>query len=253
MPHARVDAVSRLLYRRTGHTRVSHLPSMGKRVVAPKVSTQSVDMKVAHSAKTKQAWRYPGGQIIRAPAIRINNKEYEDPKDPGHPRRKNESNFFITVNFNKAMTLDNAEDHPVAINAMESMLKKISTDATAAQIMKFGPMVRDTDGLRTSMDFRQDKYADVIHSIDWSGAVEVGDNQHRLHAHIWFTVTHYSQVQINVPVLQHLARKFYNEVVDLTGPQYLHAEQLPFINVKLLPQSDFTTIMRSYIHKAMTV
>ena len=47
-------------------------------------------------------------------------------------------------------------------------------------------------------DYRLDRYTDVIESVDWKAAVETGDVLHRLHAHIWLTITHYSQVQINV-------------------------------------------------------
>ena len=61
------------------------------------ISTESVDMKAQKAAKTNQAWRYAGGQIVRAPSTDINGRQYEDPKDPGQPRRKQESNFFLTT------------------------------------------------------------------------------------------------------------------------------------------------------------
>jgi len=37
-----------------------------------------------------------------------------------------------------------------------------------------------------------------------------------------------------------------------TLPKECHIRKLPYVHVKLLPQSDWATIMRQYIHKAMT-
>ena len=69
------------------------------------ITTESIDFKAKHSASAKnsQSWRYAGGNIQRADSIRINGTDYPDPKDKSLPRRKQESNFFITINSNKAI------------------------------------------------------------------------------------------------------------------------------------------------------
>eukprot|EP00965_Chrysotila_dentata_P078725 2595042-Pleurochrysis_carterae.AAC.6 len=75
MPNARVQAVSRLLHRTVGHTHKVFAEGMVQRVrKKPVISTQSVDFKAPHSAKTKQAWRYPGGQIVRAPSTLLGSR-----------------------------------------------------------------------------------------------------------------------------------------------------------------------------------
>lgn len=247
MPNQRVEQVSRLLFRNIGHTHEPFTQGMVKRVRSKKISTESIDFKTAKSAKTSQAWRYQGGQILRASSTRINNNTYEDPKDPGQPRRKQESNFFITINPNK----EPDDDHlPIATQAMEKTLEFLSKDTNLATYIKFGPKVIDTPP--KAQDYRQDKYVDVVHSVEWKAAVETGDILRRLHTHIWLTVTHYSQVQINVQMLQHMSKEIYNSLLP-PGQQfdYLRINQLPYVHVKLLPQSDWTNVMKQYIHKGM--
>jgi len=216
------------------------------------ISTQSVDFKAPHSAKTKQAWRYPGGNIRRAPSTRLGSAVYTDPKHPGEnlPRRKQESNFFITINSNKSP--EDTEHVELAVKHMEQMLERLSDERVLATYLRFGPKDASYEG---------DKYTDVIHSVDWKAAVETGDVMKRVHAHIWLTITHYSQIQINVHMLMHQARQHYNAGMpfgirvggtDKSGGSFLTMDEMPYVHVKLLPQSDWTDVMRQYIHKGMT-
>jgi hypothetical protein len=219
---------------------------MVARVRKTKISTQSIDFKAPHSAKTKQAWRYPGGNIMRAPSTRLGSAVYTDPKHPGEnlPRRKQESNFFITINSNKSP--EKPEDIAVAVKHMEQMLQALQTEEVLATYLRFGPK---------DPAYEQDKYSDVVHSLDWKAAVETGDVQKRVHAHIWLTITHYSQVQINVQMLMYQARKHYNRgmpLVQLGKKTVLHMDAHPYVHVKLLPQGNWTDVMRQYIHKGMS-
>ena len=78
---------------------------------------------------------------------------------------------------------------------------------------------------------------------------------HRLHAHIWVTFTHYSQIQVNSNMLQWISRRLYNSKLPANLQKKdsgCSITRLPYVHVKLLPQSDWATIMRQYIHKAMT-
>ena len=241
MPNPRVRQVSRLLHRTTQHAeKTPFTQEMVARVRAPLITTSKADFVPRHSAKTKQAWRYNGGNILRAPSLLINGKRYEDPKDPGQARRKQESNFFITINSNKSP--EPGESFDVCVRHMEQMLRMLSTETAMAQYFKFGPV---------DATYSEDRYYDVIDNTDWKANVETGDKQHRLHAHIWLTVTHYSQIQMNVHALQYLARSYYNEGFPL-GLSALRIGAKPYVNVRLLPQSDFTTVFRQYIHKGMT-
>lgn len=262
MPNRRVQEVAnRLLYRKIGHDHNSFTAGMVKRIKPDKtkITTESLDFEAPHSAKTKQAWRYAGSKIVRAPTLKLGSKRYVDPKSKGGeelPRRKQESNFFLTINTNKAPGGDLLD---VGIKHMEAMLNYLSEETVMASYLKFGP--KDDS-------YIEDKFADVIHSIDWKGAVETGDSLKRLHAHVWLTITHYSQIQINVQMLMHLARKAYNKYTTEqrnasgTARKVYVEEELPFgspiriqdnpyVHVKLLPQSDWTTVMRQYIHKGM--
>ena len=232
------------MHRSNGHKHVAFGENMVKRAKPAVITTEAVDFKPAHTAKTKQSWRYPGGNIVRASDTWINGRQYTDHKDTGQPRRKQESNFFITINSNKA------PDDPVYVDAcvqrMKDMLKVISQDKMLASYIKFGP--------KNPEHYGGDRYADVIHSVDWKSNVEVGDQLKRVHCHIWLTISHYSQVQINVHALMALARRHYNGNMQTMQPalfKEIGIEEMPYVHVKLLPQSDWTDVMRQYIHKAM--
>lgn len=243
MPNPRVQEV-RLLYRGTGHKHKSWSPGMVTRAKPPTISTESINFAAQHSAKTKQAWRYPGGNITRAPSKTLGGTVYVDPKDPEMPRRKQESNFFITINSNKDASKLGPDLTQSAFSRMEKMLVRLSDERVLAQYLKFGPK---------SPEYEADKYTDVINAVDWKAAVETGDAMHRVHAHIWLTISHYSQIQINVHMLMHLARSFYNEGLSVRGGDKLLAiGKRPYVHVKLLPQGDWTSVMRQYIHKGMT-
>ena len=239
---ARVAEVSRLLYRHTGHGHAAFSANMTKRVREDKVhiSTQSVDFKTPHSAKTKQAWRYPGGKIVRAPSVRLGSADYYDPKHPNErlPRRQQESNFFITINSNKAPV--QTEHVKAVVDGMKRVMEQLANESVLATYLKFGPK---------SEAYHDDKYADVVRSVSWKAAVETGDKMRRVHAHVWLTVSHYSQIQINVQMLMYLTRLYYNAAVPNVGT--LSMQDMPYVHVKLLPQAEWTDIMRQYIHKGM--
>ena len=193
------------------------------------------------SAKKSLHWQYVGGKIKRAPSTMINGTHYSDPREGSDvPRRKIESNFFLTINTNLSPDPEHEDD---CVFALRKTLEQLRKPATLCSILKFGPV--------DAVPYASDKYADVIESVEWKGECEFGPSLGRLHAHVWVTFNHYSQIQFNSSMLQHKAREFYNEHVK-TLPKECHIRKLPYVHVKLLPQSDWATIMRQYIHKAMT-
>lgn len=228
----------------------------------PVIATQRVSMKPApggKGVKAKQAWKYPGFNIVRASTVWLNDRYYSDPKeadsnpgqqgelrdsgmapdDSGTPRRKQESNFLITINPNKKFT---GTQEPAAERAFRVALGGLSTNTSLVRCLKFGPK---------DAHYAKDRAADVIlPGVQWTANVETGENLGRMHSHIWLTIEHYSQIQINVPMMQHeFVRQFNASVV---GGQGTVLTGVPYIDVKLLPQSDWTTVMRQYIKKGMT-
>ena len=241
MPNIRVENVTRLL------TRVRRYPElvewrhgMVKRIRDPNITTSDAGLDPKHNAKSTQAWKYAGGKIQRAPTTKLgtSGKTYTDPKSPGEPRRKQESNFFITINTNKSPT---DSQMTTAKESLEATIKTLSRDDTVAQYLMFGPC--------DPKSYAFDEYDDVVQSINFRGAVEMGPVRQRLHAHVWLTVVHYSQVQINVPILQDIVMAHFNSVVALGSTLVLRDK--PYVHVKLLPQADWTEIMKQYIHKGM--
>lgn len=247
MPNDR-SAIQRLLWRSKGHThKAFEEEKMVQRIRKRHISTESISLSNTN-AKMGQAWKYPGNQVIRAPSMalyppRSDGKPYEDPKDPGQPRRKQQSNFFITLNTNLAYSEGHGD---LWMKALENTLQRLSSEREMAKYFKFGPLDE-----KYGTTYANDRFGAVIQSVDWKGAVEVGPLLNRIHSHIWLTVDHYSQVQINVQALMHMSKQMFNEEsVKLAAGRAMTKQ--PYVHVKLLPQSNWTEVMRQYIHKAMS-
>jgi len=126
--------------------------------------------------------------------------------------------------------------------AVEKMVELLGTDAGVKSILKFGPK----DDF-----FKTDRYEDVILAVDWKPGVEMGGIQGRVHAHVWATISHISQVQVDVHKLQYLCRHLYNQAYargDVSFPATFNRQRrgtgvdkflitkLPYVHVKLLPR-----------------
>jgi hypothetical protein len=248
----RVSAVSRLLWKGQRRKCGSLAGVMVKREPT-RITVEDVNFakptgdieKVPKSVKQTGAWQYPGGIIQRATHLqgRTNRigEPYTDDKDPGEARRKHESNFFITLNTNRYV----GEGMPGGVaqqakQAVVEALNVLAEDESLCTYLKFGP--------KNAEHYGNDRFADVVTKVEWQAAVETGENLGRLHCHIWLTVHHASQVQVNMPVMQKMFKDLYNA----EAPASMRIVRgKPYIQVKLLPSSDWATVMKQYIHKGM--
>ena len=111
---------------------------------APQIATQRISFKPVPGVKANQAWKYPGYNIVRAAGTTLNGRFYTDPKHyetddmkataaalqgeqpaadaDGAPRRKQESNFLITINPNQQYHGDSV---PRAEKAFETALQHL--------------------------------------------------------------------------------------------------------------------------------
>ncbi len=242
------NAIARLLSRVQAPA-----PGQARNNMVRRAATSVVTQRVSRRAgvtgvKAAQAWKYPGFNVVRAPSVEINGTRYFDPKaDENTPRRKQESNFFITINPNFIETPGSAAAYE-SQNRFKNALDHLSKNETIARILKFGP--RDDH-------YVLDKAKDVIlPGVQFTSSVEVGEVQSRMHCHIWMTIEHYSQIQINVKMMQDEFRRGYNgDVEGAVGLPFGDPRRItgmPYLQVKLLPESDWTTVMRQYIKKGMT-
>jgi len=218
------------------------------KIQPPRVNVESVSLtKKKLNIKETGAWRYPNNEIKRSLGVggprNIVGQYYIDDREveSNLGRRAIESNFFITLNTNRAVGGGPAEEAGKLI--CKQVTEYLSTDRAMCTYFKFGPK---------SDHYKYDKFADVIHKCEWKAAVEVGETLRRLHVHIWLTVNHYSQIQINMPMMQDMFREQYNSLARTSGYEAdLRIRGRPYINVKLLPTSDWAMVMRQYIQKAM--
>ena len=217
---------------------------MVKRVKSVTTTVQAINFKkptgdVVKTKKEGGEWRYPNGIVQRAPStVMQSGREYFDPRDPALPRRKIESNFFITLNTNRVIGDGTFGINRAALEACQQATDALATDELVCSYLKFGPK---------DESYSEDLYSDVITKVEWEGKAEVGEKQFRLHAHIWMTVHHYSQVQVNMPLMQAAFKEQYN----LRAPDSFKISRRPYIQVKLLPTSDWADVIRNYIRKGM--
>ena len=244
---SRIREVARLLHRNTNPPpppmvkRTSKVRDVATTVQAINFKKPSGDLVKTdkETVKGRGAWRYPNGVIQRAPStVMPSGKEYFDPRDPALPRRKIESNFFITLNTNKVILDGDFGINREALVACQQATDALATDELVCTYLKFGP--KDDS-------YGADEYHDVITRVEWEGKAEVGEKQFRLHAHIWMTIYHYSQVQINMPLMQAAFKEQYN----LRAPKQYKITRRPYIQVKLLPTSDWAEVIKNYIRKGM--
>ena len=132
---SRVQSVARLAYRGSTQNRSSMVKRVRKTTLDPLITTSDAQFKTAIKPKANQAWRYPGGVIQRAISVHLNGsaKAYYDHIDTDQPRRKQESNFFVTINTNRESTESNLE---VGQDAMKKLVDHLSKDAVVCTYMK---------------------------------------------------------------------------------------------------------------------
>lgn len=150
-------------------------------------------------------------------------------------RRKQQSNFFMTLNTNKRK-FDEARDTDAMSHAIDTVFKQ-----RVYYILWFGPKHLDTYGGDGSFA------DDVVEKIEVRAGIERGPVTGALHAHLYLTITHWSQLQIDIPRLQFIFKEAYNEkaIHKMTDKGRLA------IKVELMPQTDFGQIMASYLSKSV--
>lgn len=218
------------------------------KVKSTEVVTQAINLapgvgnaKAVAKAKGAQAWKYPNYTIQRAESVELppSNTKYFDHKDKDLPRRKQESNFLITINPNQRWS---GFDSVLARQAFKNGITAVSTGNTFAETLIFGPKDREW--------YQNDQAADVIKSVVANASVEEGGKLHRMHCHIILEIIHYSQIQIDPKRCLAVFKEAFNNTPGVHGSA-VQIKRMPYVQVKLLPQSNWTTVMRQYVKKAM--
>lgn len=225
--------------------------------VAPKVKSRRVvigDTSVAPSSKRLARdeatgiaqWKDRGGVMRRSDLVPMGeHKLNHDHKNPELGRRKQESNFFITCNLNKNPKDDDVHAYTVAL---DYAMREMAADRVICQYLIFGPAIAS---MRGSDHYRDDTYAHHIDKVNYHCGIERGSKRGMVHAHVWLTIDHFSQIQIHPKQFGFLVKEFFNQSVRAQGREslVLPARQQVFVNVKLLPQSDFAEVIKRYITK----
>ena len=207
--------------------------------VAIGVGTHTAEgLKMAAYDKRTGEWkaRLWGGRKMIAAPDGTTLHDHHLGKD-GEPlgRRKQESNWFLTVNTNKRKF--EHQDATAVHDALDVVFKK-----RLYQVLTFGPKQPDTYA-------RDAQWPDlVVEKVSVSGGVERGPVTGALHAHMHLRIVHWSQMHINVPALQLAFKEEYNS----RAMSLIKGMALPSVKVELLQQSDFSQILAMYLAKQQT-
>lgn len=227
-------------------------------VTAPTVGSASVSFAPGIGAKAYQAWKYPNGNIERAPKLHLdpNNptKEYFDPieeqaKGQKLPRRKQETNLFVTLNTNKAVPW---QDELRVNDALVQAIHKIQT-SDLKEVLVCGPgKVRNADY------FREDNLAAVLKDVKFTTTIEQGPNTGFKHVHMTVSIEHYSQIQMDKTRLREKFIELYNDALPSNiGPTGRRGRPRQdkmrlrglYVDVKLRHQLNWHEIEKWYLHK----
>ena len=217
------------------------------------VGTAGID-KAQVTARGKHVKRCPVGH--KAHHLR----DYKG--DTSQPRRLIESNFFLTINPNQTYHT-NPDRQANTIKVLEAVIEDLAATNSLKQYIVIGPTGKNNNPRMAEPAERcaNDKWEEVIEDggIRFDGNVEVGPNKNRVHAHILLEIRHYSFLQVDIGRLQRLVRLLWNSRIVGHGSTDAELEvnnwpkkitKLPYTNVKLMPQSNWTEVIKAYIHKA---
>ena len=95
----------------------------------------------------------------------------------------------------------------------------------------------------------------MLTGVEWKSAIETGEQVSRVHAHIWLTMQHYSQIQLNSAMIARQVKNAYNSGSGAfskppRGESSMYISKQPYVHIKLLPQGDWATVMRNYVTKS---
>ena len=211
------------------------IPSATKATLQVAIGTHSEEgIKAAAYDKATGEWkaRVTGGRRTNFGGHTLHDHHVDQAGQP-LGRRKQQSNFFMTLNTNKRK-FDEVRDIDAMSHAINQVFKK-----GVFEILKFGPAHPATYAADGNMA------NEVIEKVEVKAGIERGPVTGALHAHLYLTITHWSQLQIDVPRLQFLFKEAYNEkaVTKMTDKGKLA------VKVELQPQTDWSQIIAHYLSK----
>ena len=210
-------------------------PSATKASLQVAIGTHSADgIKAAAYDKATGEWkaRVTGGRRTEFGPHTLHDHHVDQAGQP-LGRRKQQSNFFMTLNTNKRK-FDEVRDIDAMSHAIEKVFK-----TNVYEILKFGPAHPNTYASDGSIA------DEVIEKVEVKAGIERGPVTGALHAHLYLTITHWSQVQIDVPRLQHLFKEAYN---SRAATRMTEKGKLA-VKVELQPQTDWGQIISHYLSK----
>jgi hypothetical protein len=155
-------------------------------------------------------------------------------------RRRQQSNFFITLNTNRR-TFDEAQDPRAVQSALNACFGTQIYD-----ILTFGPAHPETYGDDAAHP------NEFIEKIEVRAGVERGPVTGALHCHAYLTISHWSQIRINKLALQGLFKETYNLHAS-AGKGRMPLKSLPACKIDLMPQTDWGQIVAHYLSKQVAV
>jgi hypothetical protein len=246
---------------------------------------KATSMGDLNSVKNQQAYMYPDGKIVRAPSVLINGRYYTDPRGhhhstaeelaiqsahqgnlglpagvaPGEPRRSVESNFLITINPHRKWGIPKGNGEDAAMmRVFHQALMAMTTNENFLSMLKVPSKTKtphytahyQRDGQEWTDEGQHIPWVDVLNGpVKWDSTVEIGEKQHRMHAHCVVEIRHYSQIQFNIDMIQTIFRREFNLAMDAADVPDKRLTGKPYVDVQLLKQNNSKDIVYRYVRK----
>ena len=106
------------------------------------------------------------------------------------------------------------------------------------------------DGQEWTDEGQHIPWVDVLNGpVKWDSTVEIGEKQHRMHAHCVVEIRHYSQIQFNIDMVQTIFRREFNLAMEAAGVPDKRLTGKPYGDVQLLKQNNSKDIVYRYVRK----
>jgi hypothetical protein len=211
------------------------IPTLDKATLQVAIGTHTAEgIKAAAYDKATGEWkaRVSGGRRTDFGGHTLYDHHVDQTGNP-LGRRRQQSNFFMTLNTNKRK-FDELADTQAMAAALDAVFK-----ARVFEILKFGPAHPGTYAADAALA------NEVVEKIEVKAGIERGPVTGALHAHAYLTITHWSQIHIDIKRLQFLFKEAYN---SKARTKIAHGKQIA-VKVELQPQTDYSQIIAFYLTK----
>ena len=185
-------------------------------------------------------------------------------------RRMKQSKFFITYVLHRPAVGDNENRHNeyVALQFARAF-RRMTLDENLCPMVRFGRMIKEgetvlmdankDDGENYKHSYTKDTWASHMHYVTADCGVEIAPYTRLFHFHAILSFTHWSKLSFDIYQMNSWLERAFKGlhadkqnnffIKDVNGSQWYGDNDNPYVDLKLLPQDDWTKVLSKYLRK----